>query len=134
MFDILGFKALRERKGTAGIAQLYDRSLLAMVRHAAAGARRVRETEQGCIFEPHFTTTSAQYRVISDTVIFLARGDVFISFFSVVQAAHRLLLAGFGNGQTPFRGAIGYGDLYDSGEIIVGSAIEDAYLGEGGQL
>jgi hypothetical protein len=37
---------------------------------------------------------------------------------------------GLSNGQTPFRGAIGFGDLYDHDQIVVGSAVEDAYAGE----
>jgi hypothetical protein len=71
MFDILGFKALRARKGTADVAQLYERSLLAMIQHAAAGGGRTVNVDGEERYVPHVTTTSAEYRVISDTVIFL---------------------------------------------------------------
>ena len=133
-FDVLGFKALRANKGTAGVAQLYERSLLAMVQHAAAGSSVLERRGDHDVLVPQSTELSIDYRVISDSVVFMAKDDSFASFFSIVYASCRLLEAGFGNGQTPFRGAIGHGDLYSNGEITVGSAIEDAYLGETSQL
>jgi hypothetical protein len=134
LFDVLGFKALRGREGTQGIAQLFERSLLAMIQHAAAGRGRTQLVGDENVYVPDWNERSLTYRVISDTVIFLAKSDDFDSFFVIVDAAFKLLQAGFGNGRTPFRGAIGHGDLYIRDEIVVGSAVEDAYAAESSQL
>lgn len=129
-FDVLGFKALRKTKNTDGLYQLYKRHLLPSMQHAAA--EKGKTTEEG--FVPDFNSNSINFRIFSDTVILFTKYDSFDSFFYIINSAHQLLTMGFVGSRTPFRGAIGYGDLIvDNNGIIVGEALEDAYKWESKQ-
>jgi hypothetical protein len=131
MFDILGFKALRKLRGTAGLNQLYTRSIAAMIQHAAAGSRTLTQTNGETFCVPRFTPYSLRYRAISDTAIFFTPDDSFTSFLIIVHCSFFLLQSGFAGTKAPFRGAIGWGDLIDDDSgILIGSALEDAYDGE----
>ena len=134
MFDVLGFKALREQKGTAGLHQQYTRGILPAIQHSAAGKSKSTVIDGQNVLVPDFTGTTLRYRVFSDTVIYFSPDDSFESFVNIVNSAFSLLQYGFAGGQSPFRGAIGWGDLIeDSRGILLGSAIEDAYIGESSQ-
>lgn len=133
MFDVLGFKALREENGTAGLHQRYIRGILPAIQHSAAGKSKSAVVAGQKVSVPDFTAASLNYRVFSDTVIYFAADDSFESFVNLVNSAFSLLQYGFG-GCAPFRGAIGWGDLIDDPRgILLGSGIEDAYIGESSQ-
>ena len=135
MFDVLGFKALRARLGTAELYKLFDRSISVSIQHSAAGAGRV-ETRNGVPqYVPVFSENSIAYQCISDTVILYTKDASVASFFRIVTASYDLVRSGFMGHKAPFRGAIGYGDLVADAPhaILIGSAIEDAYLGESRQ-
>jgi len=133
MFDILGFRALRNSRSTAGLYQHFVRSTLPTIEHAAAGARET-ITRNGQQFEvPKQGEFSCSYIGFSDTVIFSTPDDSFTSFLKIVRASRELLQSGFAT-KTPYRGAIGYGDLIPGPPVFIGSAIEDAYLGEQSQV
>lgn len=134
MFDVIGFKALRALKGTAGLHQQYMRGILPAIEHSAAGQGRSRIVDGQSMYVPDFSRATLKYRAISDSVLFFAPDDSFASFVEIVNSAFSLLQFGFSGGKAPFRGAIGYGDLIDDGRgIMLGSAIEDAYSGESQQ-
>ena len=134
MFDIIGFKALRAAKGTAGLHQLFKRGVLPSILHAAAGQGTVATVAGRPLYVPRFSETSVGFRVISDSVIFFTKNDSFDSFLSIVNSAFMLLQFGFNGSKAPYRGAIGHGDLIDDPDgILLGSAIEDAYAGESSQ-
>lgn len=134
MFDVLGFKALREEKGTAGLHQQYVMGILPAIQHSAAGKSKSTIVAGQNVLVPDFTAASLNYRVFSDTVIYFAADDSFESFVNLIHSAFSLLQYGFAGGRSPFRGAIGWGDLIDDPRgILLGSGIEDAYIGEGSQ-
>jgi hypothetical protein len=134
MFDILGFKALRKRCGTAGLHQLYTRSISAMIAHAAAGSGKTSQINGESLYVPHRTPFSPHFQTISDTAIFFTRDDSFISFLNIVHSSFCLLQFGFAGSKAPYRGAIGWGDLIaDKSGILIGTAVEDAYDGQGKQ-
>ena len=135
MFDIIGFKALREKKGTAGLHQQFMRGIMPSIQHSAAGRGKTESINGELIYVPDFSEGSVKFRVISDSVIFFTKDDSFDSFFSIVHSAFMLLQFGFNGGKAPYRGAIGWGDLIDDPNgILIGSAIEDAYAGENLQV
>jgi len=135
MFDFLAFKALREKRGTVGVYQLYKRSLLPQIQHSAALRGKVVQRDGKNLYVPDFNNYSIEYRVVSDTIILFVKGDSFDHFLRMVAASHRLLCSGFAGHKAPLRGAIGYGDLiFDPNSIWIGSAIEDAYCGESRQI
>ena len=134
MFDIIGFKALREKKGTAGLYQQFTRGILPLFQHAAAGRGKTANINGTQLYVPDFSEASVKFRAISDSVIFFTKDDSFDSFLSIVNSAFMLLQSGFCGGKAPYRGAIGWGDLIDDPNgILIGSAIEDAYAGESSQ-
>jgi hypothetical protein len=135
MFDIIGFKALREKLGTAGLHQKFTRGIIPAIQHSAAGRGKIENFSGTDIYVPDFSEASVKYRAISDTVIFFTENDSFNSFLSIIASSFMLLKFGFGN-KTPFRGAIGWGDVIDdpSHGVLIGSAIEDAYSGESSQV
>lgn len=134
MFDIIGFKGLRQKIGTDGLYQLFDRSIRPGIQHSAAGRGRSIELEGRSVYVPDVSDISVQYRFISDTVIFFTRDDTFPSFLNIVNSSIMLLKFGFGGGKAPYRGALGWGDLIASEDVLVGTAVEDAYLGEASQV
>jgi len=135
MFDIIGFKDLRAQRGTAGLHQLYQRGILPGIAHSAAGKGKTEKHGDRTLYVPDFADCVINYRAISDTVIFFTPDDSFNSFFFIVQSSFMLLQFGFSGIQAPYRGAIGWGDLIDDPQgILIGSAIEDAYVGEGRQV
>jgi len=135
MFDIIGFKALRATKGTAGLHQLFKRGVLpSILLHAAAGQGTVATVADRALYVPRFSETSVSFRVISDSVIFFTKDDSFSSFLNIVNSAFMLLQSGFNGSKAPYHGAIGHGDLIDDPDgVLLGSAIEDAYAGESSQ-
>ena len=135
MFDFLGFKNLRNEHGTEGIYQLYVGGLLPQIQHAAALKGKTIQRDGNSVYVPDFGPQSIDYKIVSDSIILFARGDKFDEFLKIVTASHNLLCSGFAGHKAPLRGAIGYGDLiYDPDSIWVGSAIEDAYIGESRQV
>lgn len=134
MFDIIGFKSLREEKGTMGLYQQFSRGILPLIQHSAAGKGKVENVGGTSRYVPDFSGSSISFRIFSDSVLFFTKDDSFASFFQIVHSAHMLLQFGFGGGKAPYRGAIGWGDLIDDSHgILIGSAIEDAYSGESSQ-
>lgn len=129
IFDILGFKAIRKSIGTAELYKKYTKSTRPLIQHAAAGARKLVERNGEKVFVPATNILSCSYAVFSDTVLFSSRDDSLVSFLAVLQASRELLSSGFAS-NTAYRGAIGYGDVIIGEGVFVGSAIEDAYLGE----
>ena len=135
MFDILGFKNLRNERGTEGIHQLYMRGLLPQVQHAAALKRKTVQQDGKDVCVPDFGPQSVAYSIVSDSIILFAEGDTFDHFVRIIAASHNLLRGGFSGHKAPLRGSIGYGDLiYDLNSIWIGSAIEDASIGESCQV
>ena len=135
MFDIIGFRELRKLKGTDGLHTQFVRGILPGIAHSAAGkGKSVKIGEGMSIYVPDFTDSRVKHQFISDTVIFSTEDDTFESFVAIVHSAFMLLQFGFSGGTAPYRGAIGWGDLIDDPDgIFVGSAIEDAYVGEQSQ-
>lgn len=134
MFDVIGFKALREKLGTSGLHQKYMRGILPAIQHSAAGKGKTETINGESLYVPDFTGTTLKYRAISDSVLLLAPDDSFDSFYQLINASFMLLQFGFSGGKAPFRGAIGWGDLIDDPQgILLGSAIEDSYAGESQQ-
>lgn len=135
MFDFLGFKNLRKERGTEGIHQLYMRGLLPQIQHSAALKGKTIECDGISVYVPDRGPQSIDYKIVSDSIILFANGDGFEQFLKIIAASHNLLCSGFAGHKAPLRGAIGYGDLiYDPNSIWVGSAIEDAYVGESKQV
>lgn len=134
MFDIVGFKSLRNRMGTDELYQQWVRGILPGVQHSAAGRWRTEPRAGHNVVVPDFHERSVQYRVVSDTVILFTKDNSFESFVDLISSSFGLLCWGFNGSKAPFRGAIGYGDLIEAEEdVLLGSAIEDAYAGEGSQ-
>jgi hypothetical protein len=134
MFDVIGFKALRESLGTAGLYQKYIHGVSPAIAHSAAGRSRfeTRNGEQVCV--PDFEGSTIKHRTFSDSVILYTSDDSFESFYRLIFSSFQLLQFGFMGLKAPFRGAIGWGDLIDDPQrILLGSAIEDAYSGESQQ-
>jgi hypothetical protein len=135
MFDIVGFKALRARKGTEGLYQQFIRGILPAITHSAAGKSKTETINGTPMYVPDFAGSTLRYKVISDSVIFYTPDDTFDSFFTILNSSFLLLQFGFNGGKAPYRGAIGWGDLIDDpAGILLGSAIEDAYIGESMQV
>ena len=85
MFDVLGFKALREEKGTEGLHQQYIRGILPAIQHSAAGKSKSSVVDGQSVLVPDFTATSLSYRIFSDTVIYFSADDSFESFVEIVS-------------------------------------------------
>ncbi|MCG8614308.1 MAG: hypothetical protein MI864_27665 [Pseudomonadales bacterium] len=134
MFDFLGFKQLRKKEGTLGLHDTYRRSLKPLIEHSAAMKRETIERGGKPVTVPVFDENSINYRIVSDSIILFTKDDSFDEFFKIITASHNLLCSGFGTSH-PLRGAIGYGDfINDNDSIWLGSAIEDAYIGESSQM
>jgi hypothetical protein len=135
MFDFLGFKNQRKERGTEDIYQLYKRGLLPQIQHAAALKAKTIKRGDSNVYAPDFGPQSIDYRIVSDSIILFAKGDGFEQFLKIIAASHNLLCSGFAGHKAPLRGAIGYGDfICDPNSIWLGSAIEDAYIGESKQV
>lgn len=135
MFDILGFKALREKMGTQHLYDLYVQSLAPQIQHAAALKSTTVKENGKSLYLPVFGPHSIEYLIVSDSIILFANGDTFPHFLKVISASYNLLCSGFCGHKAPIRGAIGYGDLIvDKNNYWIGSSIEDAYAGEQSQV
>lgn len=111
------------------------RGLLPQIQHAAALKGKTIKRDGVSVYVPDFGPQSIDYKIVSDSIILFAKGDDFEKFLKIVAASHNLLCSGFAGHKAPLRGAIGYGDLiYDPNNIWIGSAIEDAYVGESKQV
>jgi len=131
VFDFLGFKAARNKRGTDKLYSLYMKGLLPFIQHSAAMKSKIinEDGEEVCVPDPD--DFSVDYRIFSDTIILLSKGDSYTDFLRIIGASHELLRCGFLGHKIPLRGAIGHGDLIcDDQSICIGSAIEDAYIGE----
>jgi len=134
-FDILGFKELRKNRNTEGLYQLYQRHILPSMQHAAAGKSKTIRVDNKNLYVPDININSLSYRIFSDTIVIFTKDTSFMSFLNIVDSSQKILQSGFMGSQSPFRGAIGFGDLIaDQNGIIVGSALEDAYIGETRQV
>lgn len=130
IFDFLGFRALREARGTDGLFQLYERGLLPSIQHAAAGGGKV--TDQGYVPDPGPMSVTAM--IFSDTIVLLPGGADYDAFCRIVHASQGLLVGSFCGHKAVLRGGIGYGDLVlNDYNILLGSAVEDAHLCESSQ-
>lgn len=135
MFDFLGFKQLRAQKGTDGLYALYMRGLLPHIQHSAALKGKTIERNGEKVYVPDFGPQSVEYGIVSDQILLFANGDTFEHFLKIVSASYYLLCGGFAGHKAPLRGAIGYGDLIlGKNTIWIGTAIEDAYIGENRQV
>lgn len=135
MFDIIGFKNLRKELGTDGLYQKWVRGILPAIQHSAAGRRKTEIRDGRPVQVPDFNARSVSYRSISDTVILFTRDNSAESFVDIVNACAGLLPWSMNGIKAPFRGALGYGDLIEAEEtVLLGSAVEDAYVGEGSQV
>lgn len=131
MFDILGFKALRCSLETAGLYTRLKQLVVPLMQHAAAGRGKIIDGPMGSLFVPDFHAQSVEYRIISDTIILISKDDTFQSFLNIINSCVQLLKFGFAGSKTPYRGAIGWGDVVlDGPHILVGEAVEDAHAGE----
>lgn len=134
MFDIIGFKALREKKGTAGLHRQFVRGIIPAIQHSAAGKGKTETIAGQQVYVPDFSDSRVRYLAVSDSVLFFTPDDAFESFVSIISSAFMLLQFGFNGSRAPYRGAIGWGDLIaDPQGVLIGSAIEDAYKGESSQ-
>lgn len=121
MFDILGFKILRQAKGTVALSTYYDNIVFAALKHAKAKYMEL-------------TDNTVSFSAFSDTILIYSKNVSVPTFMVVLAASRELLQLGFCGGQAPFRGAIGYGDLSSRKGILIGSSIEDAYHWEQAQV
>jgi hypothetical protein len=135
MFDFLGFKELRRQRGTKGLNEMYNKGFLPFIQHSAAMKGKTVEVNGQSNYVPDFGAHSIDFRIVSDSVFFFSHGNTFEHFVKIIIASHQLLCFGFAGHKAPLRGAIGFGDLmFEPNSIWVGSAIEDAYIGEGKQV
>src|SRR5437879_3731182 len=124
MFDIVGFRSLRSEIGTDGLHHLFEHTIRPAIAHSAAGRGKSTIIAGRGVYIPDFSQISVEYRFISDTVIFFTRDDSFGSFVNIVNSSLMLLQFGFNGGHAPYRGAIGWGDLIATKDVIIGTAIE----------
>lgn len=122
-------------RGTIGLYKLYQRSLLPMIQHSAAGRWKVAERSGSKLVVPDFNQASVGLKIFSDTILFYAKDDSLGSFISIVNASFMLLQFGFTGTKCPVRGAIGHGDfMLDETAIILGGALDEAYEAEQSQV
>lgn len=135
VFDIIGFKALRDADGTESLHRKFSRGIMPGIEHSAAGRYKIIDHNEESVIVPDFSGDSVRYVVFSDTVFLFTKDDEFESFCNIVNAAATLLGFGFGI-RAPYRGAIGWGDMIDdpAAGIYIGSAIEDAHDFESAQV
>lgn len=134
LFDIVGFKALRSHLGTAGLYDRLAKSTIIFAQHAAAGRGKTVQGPKGQIFVPDFHPDSMECRIVSDTIILIAKDDSFGAFLNIVHSCCSLLQYAIG-AKTPIRGAIGHGDaILDGPNILLGEAVEDAQAYEAAQV
>jgi hypothetical protein len=135
MFDIIGFANLLEEKGSEGLYQLYSRSILPMLKHAAMPKSIFKEFNGMSYWIPDPISQRVQYNFFSDTIIYYSKDDSLDSFIKIVFTSLALLKSGFMGFKAPYRGAIGYGDIIsDPNGILLGTSIIDAYKGEQSQM
>lgn len=134
MFDIIGFKKLREKCGSSWLYELYTKSVLPQIQHSAALKSKIIAEGGTLACIPNIGEYSLIYRIISDSILLFTKNNSLEEFTKIVDASYQLLSFSFCGHKAPLRGAIGYGDLIlDDDSIWLGSAIEDAYAGESGQ-
>lgn len=130
LYDILGFKSLRNSLGSQRLFNQYTNFINPIIQHSAANGGIV--TNNGYL--PKNNPLSIRYKIFSDTVLFLTNDDSFDSFFKITLSSKKLLQFSYGGTKMTFRGAIGYGDFYEYNDIFLGTAIEDAYISESKQV
>ncbi len=135
MFDILGFKALRNRLGTEGLYNLYRRIIITDIEHAFMPKfQYVSSADRPTVAIPDPTSKRADCLLFSDTITFFTVNDSLDSFINIVFTALEMQKSSLVPPRAPLRGAIAWGDIVADGPIIVGSAIEAAYTGEQSQV
>lgn len=132
MFDLLGFKALRNATGTAALHRYYTRHFVPSIQHSAARGTKLEERDGQTVLVPD-QEWIVGWRFFSDTVVFWAPDTSFEAFLAMTRASVKLLKFCFG-AHKPLRGSIGFGDIIVDGSVLLGSAVEDAYLGEQSQV
>ncbi|MDB5973715.1 MAG: hypothetical protein JWR07_475 [Nevskia sp.] len=131
---MLGFKDLRQTIGTASLNTLYSRGILSTIHHAAAGRGKLDTVNGMHGFYPDWNENSVDFRFFSDTVFLFTENDSITSFINLIRSANSLLAASLSGFKCPFRGAITKGDLINNPNgILIGKAIEEAYLAEQSQ-
>jgi len=135
MFDVIGFKALSDELGTDGLYKMYKRGIQPMIEHSAAGKGKTITRGDKKVHVPDFSEISVNYKIISDSIILYTNDDSFDSFIDIINSSSKLLQSGFAGLKAPYRGAIAHGDLIDDHQgTYIGSAVEDAYIGESSQV
>ncbi|MDX2191046.1 MAG: hypothetical protein SFY32_14390 [Bacteroidota bacterium] len=135
MFDIIGFSNLIREKGSEGLYQLYSRSILPMLQHAAMPESIIQNKDGRNISIPDPKSQRVYYSFFSDTIIYYTKDDSWDSFNKIIFTSLELLKSGFNGAKAPYRGAIGYGDIiFNDIGILLGTSIIDAYKGEGSQM
>lgn len=135
MFDIIGFTSLLHEKGSEGLYQLYYRSILPMLQHAAMPESIIKKKGNTNVSIPDPKSQRVSFTFFSDTILYYTKDDSFDSFVKIIFTSLELLKSGFNGSRAPYRGAIGYGDLVsDNTGILIGTSIIDAYKGEQSQM
>lgn len=135
MFDILGFKAIRNQLGTDRLYGKYLNAVLPIFQNAAMPKSLTKEVEGKKVSVADPSSKRVEHLFFSDTFIFYTPDDSFDSFIKIIFSAVAFLQGGFGI-KSPVRGAIGHGDFITAGNIngLMGEAVEDAYIGEQSQV
>lgn len=128
--DIVGFKALREKLGSAGLLKRVTGGVIPAIEHASSTAKKLVEAGGQKYLIADLSKLRSQFRYFSDSVIFWQPDASLKSFIDCVVTVRELISTGFA-ASVPFRGAIGIGDFFvDTGTgSFVGTALEDAYVG-----
>lgn len=120
LFDILGFKSLREKLGTYKLAEKYEYFASTTLEYAAANSIDIKNRK------PLQNEFSCEKRIFSDTVLFIRQNNTLNDLIAILLTSYYALGHSLSGSKMALRGAIGYGDIYVNGDIIVGSAVEDA--------
>ena len=90
-FDILGFKKLRETKGTNGLHELYTNGIKPFIEHSVARDSK-REIINGIsLLVPKKKDEIINYKIISDSILIYTKDDSLQSFVEIIDASYRIL-------------------------------------------
>jgi hypothetical protein len=130
MFDVLGFKALRQRLGAEGLKALYHN--LVLNRCDRVLSKHILAWEE--IFGQSLKDDLIGFSFFSDTIIiYSTNDDDWLSNLVLLKCCEEILIESL-SGKTPLRGALVAGELIIDGSIIIGEAVEKAYEIEQKQL
>jgi len=134
MFDIIGFSNLVKTKGTQELFKLVNKNVIFAMQYAATRGFINQEQNGRLVSVPDLKKKEVEFQIFSDTIIFYTQDDSLKSYIDIITTAQRLMTFSF-TGQTPFRGAIGYGDLITNNlNVMIGTSVIDAYIGEQNQV